>query len=595
MLIRDASILVVAHQRWQQRADVLSLLPAALGFLPISDKLNLVTDTTSQTTVELAIPTPTGTLNLQFEFGTSIVVIGANGSGKTRLGVYIEERLAARDIVHRIAAQKTLAMEDVQLVALEIAQKTLLYGMQTAVPSQKTTYRWRNKPATELLNDFQALLQTLFGQQNRVAVQFLDQHRADPTLPTPSTVLQRVQDVWQRLLPHRELELLEAAIRVKPVRRSTTAGGIGGPQTIDYYRAAEMSDGERAIFYLLGQCFIARPRSILVIDEPEAHVHRAISNKLWDAIEAERPDCSFIYFTHDLDFASRRAARAKYFIRSFENIGEKNTWDIEEVPSDPGLPENVISEIVGSRQPILFVEGNGSSLDITTYRGVYSEFTVIPIGNCESVIHSVESFRRNTILHFIGVQGLIDADSRSQEEIALLEKLHIHVLPVVEIENIFLIPTVFTALAAALHHAPINATQMLQDLTEKAITWASENIEGISVRHAIRRLDSKLKRVGLAAKDLATLTTNYSREIAAVDPASIYAETKKQVEKSILNRDLPALLSVYDNKGLFAEAAAILGLRNKNQLQDLVSRLLSGPDGKALRDALAEVMPRISA
>lgn len=113
------------------------------------------------------------------------------------------------------------------------------------------------------------------------------------------------------------------------------------------------------------------------------------------------------------------------------------------------------SEIVGSRQPILFVEGNGTSLDITTYRGVYNDFTVIPVCNCESVIHSVESFRRNTILHSIGVQGVIDADSRSGEEIALLAKLHIHVLPVVEIENIFLIPTVFAALAASLHHVPL--------------------------------------------------------------------------------------------------------------------------------------------
>jgi ABC-type glutathione transport system ATPase component len=246
------------------------------------------------------------------------VIIGANGSGKTRLGVYIEERLAAKDVVHRIAAQKTLAMEDVQLIALEMAEKMLLYGMQTAVPGQKNIYRWQNKPATQLLNDFQALLQTLFGQQNRVAVRFLDQHRSDPTLPTPRTVLQKVQDVWQRLLPHRELELLEAAIRVKPLRRTTTVAGVEGSDTGDYYRAAEMSDGERAIFYLLGQCFIARPGSILVIDEPEAHVHKAISNKLWDAIEAERTDCSFIYFTHDLDFASRRAARAKYFIRSLK-------------------------------------------------------------------------------------------------------------------------------------------------------------------------------------------------------------------------------------------------------------------------------------
>jgi ABC-type lipoprotein export system ATPase subunit len=551
-----------------------------------------VKEPTAQPIVQLAVPTPTGTLDLEFEFGASIVIIGANGSGKTRLGVRIEEALSPRNVVHRIAAQKMLAMEEVQLIALETAENSLLYGNPAAQPGQKTHYRWQNKPATQLLNDFQALLQTLFAQQNRVAVTFLDQHRRNPSSQTPGTVLQRVQDVWQRLLPHRELELLEAGIRVKPLGRR---GGVDPDQTTDiYYRAAEMSDGERAIFYLLGQCFIARAGSVLVIDEPEAHVHKAISGKLWDAIEAERPDCAFVYFTHDLDFASRRAARTKYFIRSYEIVSQKILWDIEKVPSATGLPEDVVSEILGSRQPILFVEGDGSSLDITTYRGIYKDFTVIPRGNCESVIHSVETFRSNPTLHSIGVQGLIDADRRSAEEIALLAKLQIHVLPVLEIENVFLIPTVFAALASALQHGSTATTQMLESLTGKATTWASENIERISVRYAIRRIDSMLKRIGIVAKDLPTLAANYAKEISIVDPAVSYSEMKMRLEKNIADRDLTALLSVCDNKGLFAEAASALGLRNRDSLQGLVGRLLSNPDGKALREALAEVMPTIS-
>lgn len=355
--------------------------------------------------IQLPVPTPTGTLNLEFEMGTSIVIIGANGSGKTRLGVHIEEALAAKDIVHRIAAQKMLAMDDVQLVALEIAEKSLLYGQPSAVPGQKKAYRWQNRPETQLLNDFQALLQTLFGQQNRVAVQFLEQHRRNPTLPTPQTVLQKVQDLWQGLLPHRALELLEAAIRVKPVRYANALVSSPLSNTPDFYRAGDMSDGERAIFYLLGQCLIARSGSILVVDEPEAHVHKAISGKLWDAIEAARRDCCFVYFTHDLDFASRRAAREKYFIRSYDQMNNKKTWDIERVPFEIGLPENVIAEIVGSRQPILFVEGDGGSLDVATYRGYYRDFTVIPAGGCDSVIHSVESFRKNSTLHSIRSAG----------------------------------------------------------------------------------------------------------------------------------------------------------------------------------------------
>jgi type IV secretory pathway ATPase VirB11/archaellum biosynthesis ATPase len=58
------------------------------------------------------IPRPTGgALKLTLEAGRSIIVIGANGSGKTRLGVPIEKELRAHPM-HRIAAQKSLSIND---------------------------------------------------------------------------------------------------------------------------------------------------------------------------------------------------------------------------------------------------------------------------------------------------------------------------------------------------------------------------------------------------------------------------------------------------------------------------------------------------
>lgn len=539
----------------------------------------------------MAVPMSGGTINIRLEFGGSTVIIGANGSGKTRLGVHIEEALSNKDIVHRIAAQRMLTIDEVSLIAFELAETALRYGNPQAVPVNRRHYRWQNKPAIQLLNDFQALLQTLFAQQNRAAVQFLEEHRKDPTVAAPVPVLHRVQEVWHRLLPHRELHIFEASIVVKPIAPSS--GAAATPP--DSYKAAEMSDGERAIFYLLGQCLIARPGSILVVDEPEAHVHKAIANQLWDTIEAERPDCAFVYFTHDLDFASRRTARSKYFVRSFSQLGGKSVWEIEEVPSDPVLPEHVVSEIVGSRRPILFVEGTGASLDVTVCRGVYADFTVIPIGSCDDVIHSVESFRQNKALLAAGpARGLIDADSRTAEEIALLGKLDVYVLPVAEIENLLLLPDVFIALAEALPHTAPLAAELLQELTDRVVTRAKDHLDAVSTRHAIRRLDSRLKRVGLAAKDLPTLQTSYSKEISAVDPASIFAEAKGSLEKCIQSRDLAGLLSVYDNKGLLAEAASVLRLRNRSALEDLITRLVSSPTSPRLRDVLAAAMPSIA-
>jgi energy-coupling factor transporter ATP-binding protein EcfA2 len=71
------------------------------------------------------IPCAAGSdLRLEIETGRSLIIVGANGSGKTRLGVYIE-RLVKADQVHRIPAQKSLHMNDqISLIGLERAQST---------------------------------------------------------------------------------------------------------------------------------------------------------------------------------------------------------------------------------------------------------------------------------------------------------------------------------------------------------------------------------------------------------------------------------------------------------------------------------------
>ena len=44
----------------------------------------------------------------------------------------------------------------------------------------------------------------------------------------------------------------------------------------DLYSASEMSDGERSIFYILGQVLSANENSVLIFDEPELHIHKSI-------------------------------------------------------------------------------------------------------------------------------------------------------------------------------------------------------------------------------------------------------------------------------------------------------------------------------
>ena len=62
----------------------------------------------------------------------SIVLIGANGSGKTRMSIWIDEN-NPEIYIHRISAQKSLNMPPmVSPTELEIAEEMFLYGNTNA-------------------------------------------------------------------------------------------------------------------------------------------------------------------------------------------------------------------------------------------------------------------------------------------------------------------------------------------------------------------------------------------------------------------------------------------------------------------------------
>lgn len=98
----------------------------------------------------------------------NVVVIGANGSGKSRLGVWIDLESPEAASVHRISAQKLLQMPDsAQPKSLSEAEGDLLYGRQNAMEqanneqqlvNYKKGRRWSNSPVTNHLNDFRKLL-----------------------------------------------------------------------------------------------------------------------------------------------------------------------------------------------------------------------------------------------------------------------------------------------------------------------------------------------------------------------------------------------------------------------------------------------------
>ncbi|RRN02377.1 AAA family ATPase [Bibersteinia trehalosi] len=513
--------------------------------------------------------------------GETTIIIGANGTGKTRLAVYLEEQLG--DNAHRIAAHRALILNpSVDKIPENKAQAALRYGYRSdsSNVNYRKGYRWGGNATISLLNDFDSLLQYLFAQQNNLAVRNNQKFNAGEEITESKTKLDILKDTWEFLLPHRQLHISADDINV------SAHGSIDN----QHYSASEMSDGERAVFYILGQVLAAKENSVLIFDEPELHIHKSILSNLWDKIEELRPDCSFLMITHDIEFASTRVAK-KYVIRSYYS---DPAWDISEVP-ESDFDEQTIAMILGSRKPILFVEGDQSSLDIAIYRACYPEWTIIPKGSCKDVIQSVSSLNQlSESMPTLNLKcaGIIDQDDRDEEEISRLNALGIFSLSVSEIENLFCLTSVAQEILKIEQHSGQELQEKLNEFKSKILTFISSNLDGDKLDKFVMeklkiKIDSYLKKVDLSrARNSEEVTSILNENIEVLKTQYVeqwVSEIRDNIQNLLQNSDLDSLLKLYNNKGLLAEAASILKGSRKDHFESWIMRQMKNKESSLIR------------
>ena len=538
----------------------------------------------------LDLQIPGADVSIGLRPGSTTVIVGANGSGKTRLASWLEEQVGLS--AHRISAHRALNLyPNVAKVSEAQSRFRLLTGMEVPEPRQYSEQqmpayrrgnRWQSNSATHLLDDFAALLQWLYAEQNNIAVQTLNNIYAGVADEPVFTKFKQLKEMWERVLPTRRLIVTADDIQVELVN-----GGSAAP-----YSASQLSDGERAVFYMIGQVLFAPP-GVIIFDEPELHVHRAVLGRLWDELEASRPDCALILITHDLEFAATRTGR-KLVVRSFSPPAD---WTVEEIPEDSGFDEQLTTLILGSRRPILFVEGEGRSLDLAIYRACYPDMAVVARGGCEQVLRSVRTMRANASLTRVTCAGIVDADSRTGDDLNSLARENIWVLPVSEVENILLLPSVASAILDHDLHDEAEKNVRLSSLKASLFADAAKpDVQTkIVMEHCRRRIDRALKLVSFEdVKDEAELGVQLAARASTINVATIAKDVRDAIFAAIAAEDLEALLRVYDRKDqIVSTAARVLRNCHKDVFIGWVIRAVKDPKRPGLRDAIKAVVPPI--
>lgn len=501
----------------------------------------------------------------------SIVLIGANGSGKTRMSIWIDEN-NPEIYIHRISAQKSLNMPPmVSPTELEIAEEMFLYGNTNANKDWlktvgKKNSRWGNKPETHLLNDFDMLMGLLMTENYEKSIEYRESHKNGNVEFDNETRLEKIKGIWENVITHRKLKISAGKIEVSDTESTEES---------EYYNGSEMSDGERAIFYFIGQVVSVPSDSLIIIDEPENHLHKSILVRLWNAIEATRQDCTFLYITHSLEFVSSRINAQTIWVKGQKSNSQ---WEYELV-EDINDTDNLMLEILGNRQKVLLVEGTpNKSIDRKLYAMLFPEYNIIPVESCNSVIQYTKAYRNLSGIHYAEVKGIIDRDRRSNEEIAIHIRNNIFTPDVAEIENLFLLPEVIQIVC--IKQSKQEYESILTAVQNKTLEFLARELDSQALLFSKQKCQNEIFKT---INDKADSIEEYKNNIFSIKDAvkidEIYSQSKQELKSIVDSRDFLGALKVINNKGLlpYTQLSNFFGWK-KDFYIDYVLRLLNMRD-----------------
>lgn len=497
---------------------------------------------------------------ITFASGLPTIFLGANGSGKTRLGVWIADKMSPAS--HRISAQRMLQMPE---------------AMPRSGNSREDTVRSHHsvKNPTHIANDFHLIVRELFEEEETKAIEHLHAHKANGGATPPVLKMELIVEIWQEMLHGRTLETRNQRIAVKDSLSRT-------------YKPGDLSDGERVIFYIIAQVVLAPP-GVLVLDEPELHLHKALLSRLYDRLEAVRPDCAFVYITHDLDFTASRLNGSKCVVESCAMPA--HAWQIVGIPEEDSFPEGVLERILGSRMPVLFVEGGRNSLDVEVFRAVYPSRIVVPLGRCDDVIHAVATLRAQARFHRCDCVGIIDSDERTPANREDLARSRVFTLPVSEIENLLLMPEVLRVLIRALEFYGAEADDRFAAVQERVFTIAQADRHS-ALAAAKLQIDETLKRIGLKGRQVEAVAEELDKALGSISVRSLVEERTRDMEAKIAAKDYKGVLVSYANKGLLSTVAREFGFDKSDAFVGFIRRRLKKPDGPLLL-VLRNILPQL--
>lgn len=344
---------------------------------------------------------------------STTVIIGANGVGKSSL--INELRKNNINEMFILPAQKLLYFVSNVFGRNSINKDKYIEDLKKAEIKYDTIEIRTNNIEDDFSSSFTKMITLLVKDYTNIATR---KSRGEKDLHL--ALWDRVEQVWNQILPEIKF-ILEPDNRVVEVEKNGSRYSING-----------LSDGERCILFYIGNVFLAPENSYIVIDEPETFLNAAVYNELWDLLISERPDCQFIFASHNMDFVQSRSNATYVWCKKFE---APYNLDYQLLEDSQEMPLSLLTEVSGARKPILFCEGSKTSIDYQIYSKLFSDFCFVkPVQGHKQVIQYTKAYNNLQHLHGNTAYGINDNDWMDESSIQVYKEQNIFVLPFNEVE-----------------------------------------------------------------------------------------------------------------------------------------------------------------
>ena len=344
---------------------------------------------------------------------STTVIIGANGAGKSSL--INELRKNSIDEMYVLPAQKLLYFVSNIHNRNNIEQEKYILDLKKTNIKYDTINLYPSNIEENFSNTFTNLI-TLLVKDVMVVATYKFRGQNDSSL----SLWQKLEKIWNKIKPEISFEIDPIRIIVN-VEKNNSKYSING-----------LSDGERCILFYIGNVLLAPENSYIVVDEPETFLNAAVYNELWDLLISERHDCQFIFASHNMDFVQSRSNATYVWCKKFE---APYNLDYQILEESQEMPLSLLTEVSGTKKPILFCEGTKTSIDYQIYSKLFSDFYFVkPVQGHKQVIQHTKAYNDLQYIHGNKAYGIIDNDWMDESSIQVYKEQNIFVLPFNEVE-----------------------------------------------------------------------------------------------------------------------------------------------------------------